>query len=150
MSLSPWSVPNDVQCRQLNLNTMFCGIFSCHKWIRLGNPRNYTYYSLLGFSMNIEVERNPKTRISACFDYWCSSEVNEGVRTSSVLTLFLCHKWIRLGNPRNYTHYSLLGFSMNMEIERNPKTRISACFDDWCSSEVNESIQPSSFLTCHK
>ena len=121
MSLSPWSVPNDVQCRQLNLNTMFCGIFSCHKWIRLGNPRNYTHYSLLGFSMNIEVERNSKTRILACFYDWCSSEVNEGVRTSSFLTIFSCHKSIRLGNPRNYTQYSLLGFSMNVVWKGTPK-----------------------------
>ena len=68
-------------------------------WIRLGNPRNYTHYSVLGFSLNMKVERNPKTRISASFDDLCSSWVNEGIRTSSFLTLFSCNKWIRLGNP---------------------------------------------------
>ena len=104
---------------------MFCGTFSCERWIRLGDLGNCTQCLPLALTMKVEVERTTKTMISVQLEDSCSSEVNEGNRTSHFVALVSCERWIQLGDPGNCTQRLFLVLTMNVEVERTTETMIS-------------------------
>ena len=76
--------------------------------------------------------------ISAQLEDSCSSEVNEGNRTSCFVGFSHCQMWIQLGDLGNYTQCLPLVLTMNVVVKKITKTMISAQLEDLCSSEVNE------------
>ena len=129
-----------------NWTSRFVAFFSCQRWIWLGNLGNHTHCLLLVLTVNVEVESTTETRIWVQLEDSCSSEVNEGTRTSRLVAFFSYERWIWFGNLGNYTECLHLVFTMNVEVKRNTETRIWVQLEDLCPSEVNEGNRTSHFV----
>ena len=112
----------------------------------LGNPGNYTHYTLRVLTMIRVVERNTKVKSGTHFLHSSSSGGNKGHWTSSFILQLPYYRCAWLVNPGNYTHCTLRVLTMLRVVERNTKVKIRTHFLHSRSSGGNKGNRTSSFI----